>query len=486
MSELVVDLFAGGGGASTGIAWALGRDPDIAINHDPAAITMHRANHPGSRHYCESVYKVKPRDAVGDRPVGLLWLSPDCTHHSKAKGGKPRKKKIRGLAWVAVRWAKEVRPRVIILENVEEFADWGPLDENGQPCPRRKGQTFKSWRSKLRSYGYQVEHRLLVAADYGTPTTRKRLFLVARCDGQPIAWPEPTHGKGRARAWRAAAEIIDWTLPCPSIFDRKKPLAEATLRRIAEGIRRYVLGAARPFIVPVTHPRDTRVHSISEPVRTITGANRGEFALIAPTLVQSGYGEREGQAPRALDIGKPLGTIVACGQKHRLVAAFLTKHYGGVVGHEVDRPTSTITSVDHHALTAAFLVKYYGTCAAGTDVREPLPTVTSGGGRGGGKFREVRALLERFSPAQRSLEDACTVRIDGVEYVIADIGSRMLVPHELFPAQGFPGDYIIAPIHNGKPMTKTLQIHLCGNSVPPQLAEAMVRANVRLDVARAA
>jgi DNA (cytosine-5)-methyltransferase 1 len=488
VSELVIDLFAGGGGTSTGIAWALGRDPDIAINHSLTAVAMHAANHPASKHYCESVYKVAPLEATQGRPVGLLWLSPDCTHHSKAKGGRPRSKKLRGLAWVAVRWAHDVRPRVIILENVEEFADWGPLGADERPCPRQRGKTFRAFVRKLEGYGYRVEHRLLVAADYGAPTTRRRLFLIARCDGMPIEWPDPTHGRGRAHAWRSAAEIIDWSLPCPSIFERRKPLAEATLRRIAEGVRRYVLGAAKPFIVPVAHPRDARVHSIDEPLRTITCAPRGELAIIAPTLVQSGYGEREGQTPRALDLGSPLGTVVAGSQKHRLVAAFLTKHYGSpperfrAVGSELHAPVSTITVRDHHAVTAAFLTKFYGT-STGADVRAPLPTVTAGGGRGGGHLAEVRVLLERFSPSQRQLSEAATVRLDGVEYVIADIGARMLQPHELFAAQGFPSDYIIAPELDGAPITKTAQISLCGNSVCPQVACAIVAANMRAPAA---
>ena len=347
--ELVVDLFAGGGGTSEGIRRALGRDPDIAVNHDPAAIAMHAANHPTTRHYCESVFEVSPNAACGGRPVGLLWLSPDCTHHSKAKGGKPRKKKIRELAWVACRWAKEVAPQIIILENVEEFADWGPLTADGRPCRQRAGKTFRAFVRKLARYGYEVEHKLLVAADYGAPTTRRRLFLIARRDGEPIMWPEPTHGRAGAAPWRTAAEIIDWGLPCPSIFERRRPLAEATMRRVAVGVRRYVIEQARPFIVPVTHPREARVHAIDEPVRTIMAANRGELALVTPfvssqygcsvgravdaplptvtagggghsalvvpTLVQTGYGERPGQEPRVPGLEKPLGTVVAGGQK---------------------------------------------------------------------------------------------------------------------------------------------------------------------------
>jgi DNA (cytosine-5)-methyltransferase 1 len=420
--ELVVDLFAGGGGTSEGIAQALGRHPDIAINHDPEAVAMHTANHPTTTHYCESVFKVAPRDAVGGRPVGLLWLSPDCTHHSKAKGGKPRNKKIRGLAWVACRWAHDVKPRVICLENVEEWADWGPLDEDNQPIEAAKGRTFRAFCAKLRRYGYVVEHRILVAADYGSPTTRKRLFLIARRDGRPIVWPEPTHGKGRARPWRTAAEIIDWTLPVPSIFGRPKPLAGPTLRRIAVGLRRYAIECARPFVAPTA-------------------------ALMVPTLIQTGYGEREGQAPRVLDLHKPLGTVVAGGAKHALVVAFLTKHYGGVVGHGLERPLGTVTTQDHHALTVARL--------------GPGP-----------RAAESLALFAAHSPGPS------IVRVNGEDRAIGDVGMRMLAPRELFRAQGFGDHYIIDPIIGGKPMTKTAQYGRVGNSVAVQMAEAIVRANL--------
>lgn len=484
----------------------------------------------------------------------------NCTHHSKAKGGKPRKKKIRGLAWVVCRWAKAVRPRVIFLENVAEFADWGPLDENDKPIAARKGETFRAWKRKLESYGYVVEHRTLVAADYGAPTTRKRLFLIARRDGEPIVWPEPTHakaGKGRRR-WRAAAEIIDWSLQCPSIFERKKPLAEPTMRRIAVGIWRYVIDAARPFIVPVTHPRDRRVHgytgasgcvcdlvadvvlgspehpaqhldacplavaapftapvkswggggngprSIEEPTRTVTASKRGEHALVVPTLIQRGFGERDGQTPRVPGLEKLLGTVVAQGVKHGLVAAFLTKHYGSpphrmrAVGHEASAPLSTVTTQDHHALSVAFLDKMYSSARAGVDAREPMPTVTSGGGRGGGHIAAVRAFLAKYdragAPHSSDVElDARTakglagiVTIGGEDFQIVDIGMRMLSPRELFRAQGFGDHYVIDPIvertQRGKrirgPLGKTGQTAMAGNSVPPQLAEQLVRANL--------
>lgn len=453
---MIVDLFAGGGGASTGIEAALGVDVDVAVNHSPIALAMHAANHPRAKHLVEDVFDVNPRAVTGGRPVELLWMSPDCTQFSKAKGGKPRQKNIRSLANVAHRWASEAEPDVICLENVEEFLDWGPLDADDMPIAERRGETFRWWVGVLRAMGYAVDWRTMVAADYGAPTTRRRLFLVARRDGQPIAWPEPSHGKGRARPWRTAAEVIDWSIPCPSIFDRARPLAEATLRRIATGVRRYVLEAARPFIVPVTHPRDARVHSLDEPVRTVTAAPRGELALVVPTIITRGYGERPGQDPRVPGIEKPLGTIVAQGEKHGLVAALITKH---------------------HSVTAAFLTKFHGT-AVGSPMDAPAPTVLAGGWHLG----EVRALLERFAPAQGELGrrgDAVTLELDGETYAIADISMRMLSPRELFRAQGFPDSYVIdLPQPNGEPITKTQQIALVGNSVVPQVAEAVVRANV--------
>lgn len=490
--ELVVDNFAGGGGASTGIEAAIGRPVDIAINHSPEAIALHKANHPDTKHFCEDIWQVDPREACGSRPVGLAWFSPDCTHFSRAKGSVPLRKDIRGLAWVVVKWARRVRPRVIVVENVEEFQTWGPLTSDGYPDPEKAGTTFRLWLNQLAGLGYACEVRTLVAADYGTPTTRKRLFLVARRDGAGIAWPEPTHGDGRPAAWRPAAEVIDWSLPCPSIFERRRPLAEATLRRIAAGIRRYVIDAAMPFIVPLTHQGGhPQTRGIGAPLVTVTGANRGELALCAPTLVTTGYGERDGQAPRVPGLYKPLGTVVAGGAKHALVAAFLARHFGGVVGRGLDRPVPTVTAVDHHALVTGFLTKFYGTARAGAPATEPLPTITAGAG--GGHLAEVRAFLvgyysngggqqqELFDPLHTVTAKARfgLVTIAGQHYQIADIGMRMLQPHELFAAQGFPDDYDIVPDFNGRPMTKTAQIALCGNAVCPQVAEAIVAANAR-------
>ncbi|SEM88823.1 DNA (cytosine-5)-methyltransferase 1 [Sphingomonas gellani] len=607
MRPLVIDNFAGGGGASTGIARAIGREPDVAINHDPEAVAMHIANHPTTRHYCQSILAVDPLDATGGAPVALAWFSPDCKHHSKAKGGKPREKNIRDLAWVVVHWAERLlkatpdgrgAPQVIMLENVEEFRRWGPLDAEGMPIKERQGEEFDLWVRRLRRLGYKVQYRELRACDYGAPTSRKRLYLIARRDGLPIVWPTPTHGKpdsvevrkGKLLPYRTAAECIDWSIPCPSIFDRARPLKPATNRRIAHGVMRYVVNTAKPFIlgtaftstraarvfdpqdplrtatsqpehgvvdaaiVPITHTQNSaRSHDPAEPLRTITTANGGEFArataTIAPidaafigqhnfdrvgrpadeplttatvrgtqqmlttaTLVQTGYGEREGQAPRALDLDTPLGTVVAGGAKHAPVAAFLSTFYsnggrhsvdapaptvmagsnkhavvcahmeqantGGMLGRVADKPLTTVTTtaaqqrlvetvmveadalppdqLAHAVQVAAFLVKYYGNEVDGHGLDQPIGTVTT---------------KDRFA--------VVTVPIDAATYVIVDIGMRMLTPRELANAQGFPADYTLAAIGpNGKPLTKSSQIAKIGNSVCPDVAEALVRANL--------
>jgi DNA (cytosine-5)-methyltransferase 1 len=501
--ELVIDNFAGGGGASTGIAEAIGRSPDIAINHDPEAIAMHTINHPETRHYCESIWDVDPVEACAGRPVGLAWFSPDCKHFSRAKGTKPLDKNIRGLAWVAVNWARAVRPRVICLENVEEFETWGPLDANDRPIPERAGETFREWLAALTTLGYSVEFRSLIAADFGAPTTRRRLFLVARLDGRP-AWPAATHGPGRGARWRPASEVIDWSIPCSSIFNRKKPLAEATLRRIAVGIQRYVINAAEPFIVPVTHQGPRAPHPIDEPMRTVTAAHRGELALVAPLVIRhghystiSGAGLREGCGAgtfRGQQLGFPLATVCATNDKH-LVCPILTKHYGGpnghpVVGHDVRSTMGTVTARDHHALTAAFLTKFQQN-SAGQALGDPIHTVMAGATR----FAEVRAFLIKFygtstaQDAQLPIPTITTgggrggghigvVMVRGEPYRIVDIGMRMLEPHELYRAQGFPANYEIAPIVNGKRLSKTAQIRMAGNSVCPPVARAVVAAQI--------
>jgi DNA (cytosine-5)-methyltransferase 1 len=462
MSEIIVDNFAGGGGASTGIEAALGRPIDYAINHDPEAIAMHRANHPRTHHFCGSVWDYAPRQITRGRRVELGWFSPDCTFHSKARGGKPFRdrntaRRRRGLAWLVTRWAKEVRPSWIMLENVEEFADWGPLLADGTIDPIRRGTTFRRWHRQLENLGYQVDMRELRACDYGAPTTRKRLFVIATCTGRDIVFPEASHGPG-VQPYRAAAECIDWSVPCPSIFERDRPLVDATLRRIARGVMRYVVNNPKPFIVGIDNKSSgaSSVWPGTDPLRTITTENR--FALVTPFVVNTRNGEREGQAPRVRDIRDPLPTVTAQGSQGALAMAFLARHYGG---HENDgsclrRPMHTITTKDHHALVTAFLMKYYGT-DQDPKLREPLHTITT---------------KDRFG----------LVMVRGEPHQIVDIGMRMLTPRELFKAQSFPDRYIIEHgIDDGGeklPLTKSDQVRMCGNSVPPVAAEALVRANV--------
>lgn len=524
-SEIIVDLFAGGGGASEGIRQALGRDVDVAINHDRVAIAMHMANHPGTRHMRQNVWEVPPRWATGGKPVGLLWASPDCKHFSKAKGGAPKRDiEIRSLAWVVEKWAREVRPRVIILENVEEFQSWGPLDKKGCIVKSQKGTTFCAFVRRLRRLGYAIEWRELRACDYGAPTIRKRLFLIARCDGLSIVWPEPTHGQGLI-PYRTAAEIIDWSIPCPSIFERKKPLVENTLRRIAEGIRRYVIEAEKPFIVNLTH--GGRLESIDEPLKTVTGANRGEKAIVTP-FIHSYYGPKKPGEFRGSGIDEPLktqstenrfglvvphiqrqfgqgigsgmndpvGTVMSNGMgKTALVAAFMAQHNGGYyksAGRSLKKPISTITHRGtQQQLVTSHVVKLRGT-NHGHPVSEPLHTITAGGTH----FGEVRAfLIKYFSTGGQwqNLNDPThtiktkehlsmvTVNIQGEPYVITDIGMRMLTPRELFRAQGFDDSYKIDIEIDGKRITKTDQVRCCGNSVPPDFARALVEVNCQYE-----
>ncbi|SOC37060.1 DNA (cytosine-5)-methyltransferase 1 [Rhizobium subbaraonis] len=511
---LIIDSFAGGGGASTGIERALGRSPNVAINHNRAALAMHAANHPETIHLDSNIWDVSPQTVCQGRRVGLLWASPDCKHFSKAKGGKPLDRNIRDLAWVVVRWAEEAQPDVIILENVEEFRTWGPVYEDGAIIPQLKGQTFDEWVKRLRRAGYKVEWRELRACDYGAPTIRRRLFVIARRDRKPIVWPRPTHGPaddvdviaGRKRPWRTAADIIDFSLPCPSIFDTSaqikekyglraiRPLADNTLRRIARGVQRYVIDDRQPFFVTAAQHGGS-VRSGFSPIHTITASPKDQNQVVIPTLIQTGYGEREGQSPRVLDLHKPLGTIVASGSKHALVAAFLAQHnndsrrIGGVnPGRSAREPLSTLTargtqqavvvshllnmkgserqakdirapvpticaSATHAALVSAFMVKYYGT-AVGQPLREPLHTVT---------VEDRQAVV--------------TVTIDDTNYFIADIGMRMLTEREKFLAQGFGSDYVIDCQVDGRPLTTTEQGSCVGNSVAPDLAEALVAAN---------
>jgi DNA (cytosine-5)-methyltransferase 1 len=459
VNEIIVDNFAGGGGASTGIEMAIGRSVDVAINHDPDAIGMHKANHPETKHYCENVWDVDPREATQGRPVSLCWLSPDCTHHSKARGGKPKKKSIRGLAWIAVKWAIAVKPRVIILENVEEFKDWGPLDENGYPIKEHAGQTFRSFVDSLKALGYQVEWRELRACDYGAPTIRKRLFLIARRDGKPIVWPEQTHGNPeslevqakRLKPWRTAAEIIDWSIPCPSIFERKKPLAENTQRRIARGMFKFVVDNPDPFIVRIGHTGfggDRLQYELNHPLTTIT--TKAEHCQVVPFLT-SYHSETQPGEVRALSVDGPLHTLDTS-NRFGLVAAFISQQYKSSIGHALDDPLGAITTVNKASLVTAFLIKYYGS-DLGQSLDEPLHTITT---------------KDRFG----------LVKVKGEVHRLVDIGFRMLQPHELYAAQGFPKVYIIDRDFEGNLITKTNQVAKCGNSVPPVFAKHLVRANL--------
>ena len=470
--ELIIDNFAGGGGTSTGLEQAFGRPVDIAINHDPKALAMHRINHPETKHYCESVWDVDPSEITNNQPVGLVWLSPDCKHFSKAKGGKPVEKKIRGLAWIALRWASKTRPRVIMLENVEEFKTWGVLSNDGRPCPKGKGKTFNSFVNALKRQGYVVDWRVLRACDYGSPTIRKRFFLIARRDGLEIKWPKPTHAhpdsiqvqKGNLKPWRTAAECIDWSLDCPSIFTRARPLATATLERIAGGLKKFVFNNQKPFVV-----ND-----------------------IAPVLTECANASNK----RSMPIDEPLRTICAQtkGGHHALISAFLAKNYTGVIGSSLREPVHTITAKDHNSLVVSHLSKMKNGCI-GQDLEDPMHTLTTVN-----QFAEVRAFLTAFYGNEKdgnSVDEPLRtiptrdrfglVTIGQQDYEIADIGFRMLPPVELFKAQGFPESYIFErglDEHGSEiKLTKTEQTRMVGNSVCPQLSRALVEANFRHEFA---
>ena len=512
--EIVVDNFAGGGGASTGIEIAMGRSVDVAINHDPAAIAMHRANHPDSKHYTEDIWAVDPVEACEGHPVGLAWFSPDCKHFSKAKGGKPVSKNIRGLSWVILRWAMTVRPRVIMMENVEEIQTWGPLikrkDGKTVPDPARAGETFKGFIDMLtggisidhpafheaceflkpdaqqmlklaQGLGYHVEHRELRACDYGAPTIRKRFFLIARCDGKPITWPKATHGDpeslevaaGMKRPWKPVADVLDFSLPCPSIFATSeeiweqygiravRPLAEATMRRIARGIQKFVLENPRPFIVNVSNEE-----------------------AITPNLIQ--YHDEQGGDVRGQDVDDPLMTVDAS-NRYGLVSTFISKYYGGDnVASGADKPLPTVTAIDHNAVCAV-AVTQFNHYSVGQEVTKPLNTMTAQSNH----FGEVCAFLTKYygngdnavpcdrpAPTVTAKDRMGLVTVRGQDYQIVDIGLRMLTPRELFNAQGFPKDYIIDVDADGKPYPKSEQVARCGNAVCPPIPTALVRANL--------
>lgn len=447
--ELIVDNFAGGGGASTGIEDATGCCVDIAINHDPEAIKMHKANHPYTEHYCEDVWQVDPVKACKGYPVGLAWFSPDCKHFSKAKGGKPKDKFIRGLAWVACRWAGLVRPRVIMLENVEEFKTWGPLNRGHHPIKSKQGKTFEKFVQQLMDLGYEVQFKELVAADYGAPTMRKRFFMIARCDGKPIVWPKPTHGPadsaevkaGLIKPYVGAYTQLDFSLPCPSIFDtseeiKKKygiravrPLARKTMDRIARGVKKFVLDNPDPFVI----------EDESEDIKM-------------PILIQY-HSETTKDEVRGQGIENPIMTVDSS-NRYGLVTSFISKFYKSGTGQDIREPLHTITAGDgHFGEVRAFLTKYYGS-GTGQDIKEPLDTITA---------------QDRFG----------LVTIYGTEYQIVDIGLRMLEPKELYGCQGFPEDYIIDRDCEGKVYPRAEQVRRCGNAVCPPIPTALVRANLK-------
>lgn len=613
--EIVVDFFCGGGGAGTGLEIGLGRPVNVAKNHNPQAISMHTANHPGAVHYTTDVFDGDPDTECDGKAVGWFHMSPDCTHHSQAAGGQPRKREIRNLSWIGLKWAGKKKPRVISLENVKQILQWGPLiakrckatgrvmklggaiAEPGEvvpvhqqflvPDPKRRGQTWATFVAELQHLGYVVEWSVLRACDFGAPTSRERLFMIARCDGEPIVWPAPTHAKHPVKGqqkWRTAAECIDWTIPSKSIFDRPKPLAPATLRRIAKGMKKFVIDAADPFIVPIanwsgesvqsaldplrtvtswprggsfamaspiiapaTHQGSDRINDPHSPLPTVTCANRGELTLISPTLIQTGYGEREGQEPRVPGLDQPLGTVVAGGAKHALTAAHLVKFRFADEGKALDEPLPTITSGGNYqrpagaayamGISTVFMAQMNGgfnttdaksiddpmttvtntgsqqqlvtanlatlrNNCIGRGMDEPVPTLTAGAEHHAlmqyklspehevGALRVAAFLISYYGTENVSgageptptitTKDRLalvTVTINGTPYVIVDICLRMLQPAELYKAQGFPADYIISHGADGKPFTKTQQVHMCGNSVSPPPMAALARAN---------
>lgn len=556
MTGLVVDNFAGGGGASTGIEMAIGRSVDIAINHDPDAIAMHRANHPATRHYCEDVWQVDPVAACAGVPVALAWFSPDCTHFSRAKGGKPVDKNIRGLAWVTVKWAALVRPAVIMLENVPEIRTWGPLGADGKPIKARAGETFDGFVKALttgipqthpafaemcdalgiaqeselaqkisRGLGYDLDYKALKSCDYGAPTTRTRFYMIARSDGRPIVWAEPTYAPrdsadvkaGRKLPYHTAAECIDWSIPCQSIFGRKKPLAENTMRRIARGIQKFVIDNPEPFIVTVNHSGEGfRGQSTDEPLGTITAKNGygvvtptimcnntnnvgasvetpiptvttgNRNYLVAPTLIQY-HSETGKDEVRGQELDKPIMTVDTS-QRYALSVAHIMKNYAGGytgAGSAADAPLDTVTAKDHNAIVTAHIMTMRNNMD-GQPADEPLTTISCSGAH----HAEVQAFLVKYfsngaaKSVDEPLDTATTkdrfalVTIHGEQYIITDIKMRMLQPRELFNAQGFPRNYVIDHDADGHPYGKSKQVARCGNAVTPPVPAALVRANL--------
>ncbi|MGX1179886.1 DNA (cytosine-5)-methyltransferase 1 [Pseudomonas sp. IAP-CY TE4608] len=609
--EIVVDFFCGGGGAGTGLEMGLGRPVTVAKNHSPAAISMHTANHPAARHFTTDVFEGDPDEECQGRPVGWFHMSPDCTHHSQAAGGQPRKREIRNLSWIGLKWAGKKRPRVISLENVKQILQWGPLmakrdKATGRvmkldgtvaaigervpvqqqflvPDPKRRGITWRRFVHLLEGMGYQVEWRVIKACDFGAPTSRERLFMIARCDGQPIVWPEPTHAKQPAKGqqkWRTAADCIDWNVPSKSIFGRKKELAAATLRRVAKGMKKFVLDNPQPFIVPIANWSGELAQSAHEPLRTVTSWPRGgSFAMASPVILPATH---QG-ADRVNNPGDPLPTVTAANRGELMMASPVMVGAGGPMyaGKPVaaDQPMGTLMTQSHRALASAHLVKFRFN-SDGAAITDPVPTITSGGNykrpagaahamgvctafieqaNGGfnttpakgadeplttvtntgsqqrlvtaslatlrrncvgrpvddlvptmtagaehhalveyklspeheeGALRVAAFLISYYGTENISACDApaptvttkdrlglVTVFVKGTPYVIVDICLRMLQPHELYRAQGFPASYIIDKGADGKPFTKTEQVHMCGNSVSPPPMAALARAN---------
>jgi DNA (cytosine-5)-methyltransferase 1 len=660
--EIVVDFFCGGGGAGTGLEMGLGRTVNVAKNHSPQAISMHTVNHPGAQHFTTDVFEGDPDTECGGKAVGWFHMSPDCTHHSQAAGGQPRKREIRNLSWIGLKWAGMKRPRVISLENVKQILQWGRLiakrdkatgrvvtldqvphpTKKGKttnrvaapgeqvpvsnqflvPDPKQRGRTWRRFVALLEGMGYVAEWKVIKACDFGAPTSRERLFMIARCDGRPVVWPEPTHAKNPVKGqqkWKTAADCIDFSDLGKSIFGRKKDLADATLRRVAKGMKKFVIDSPAPFIVPIanwsgesvqsageplrtitsypkggafsvvspviapaTHQGSDRINDPLEPLPTVTCANRGELTLISPTLIQSGYGERQGQEPRVPGLDQPLGTVVAGGVKHALASAcivqaghgegsgankrrshgindingpvgtvtasgggqsvstavmiqanggFNTTHAKGMHepmttvtnsgsqqqlavanlvhlrgncdARDVNEPLHTVSAGgQHHGLVSAFMERAFGG-SVGQGLNDPAPTITAGGGgksslvsltlspeHEAGALRVAAFLISYYGTENISACDSpaptittkdrlamVTVMVKGTPYVIVDICLRMLKPAELYKAQGFPADYIISHGADGKPFTKTQQVHMCGNSVSPPPMAALARAN---------
>jgi DNA (cytosine-5)-methyltransferase 1 len=523
---ITVVLFAGLGGACAGLEEA-GCPVAVANNHDDVALAAHAALHPHTRHVRGDIFDVDPLEATRGERVKVLWASPDCRDHSVAKGGAPRSARVRSLPWQVCRWAGKTRPEIIMLENVREIRGWGPLRAKrdratgrvlkldgsvaapGEHVPvreqqlvrdkARQGKSFRRWTSHIRRLGYDYQDRDLCCADFGIPTSRRRFWAVARRDGLPIGWPPRTHApRDQAKAlglppWRAVAEILDWSLPIPSIFDRKRPLAPATERRIAAGMRRFVLECPTPFLVPLTHTGGVRLHPIEDPLRTITTAHRGEFAVVAPHLVQLGYGEREGQAPRVLDIRAPIGTQVAT-NKFGVVATWMAQHNLDAIGVRADAPLSTLTTRGtQQQVVGAYLAHLRGTGTA-LPADGPLPTLTTSGGRGGGHVAAVAAFLTKYygegGVAQEADEPLHTVStkarfgvvtttIAGQPYIVADIGMRMLAPEEAAAAHELRLPAEIEIDGRRRRLTKSEAMRLIGNSVPKRMARLLAEANVR-------